>query len=92
MGMRELDGQVMNAWGLFSEYVAASELDGRTRELAEKLAGAPRAAVRGTKASLNLLIARGVHEADLEVAQRLRAQAASSPERKAALERRRAKQ
>ena len=89
LGMRELDGQAINAWGLFSEYTTEAELDTRTRQAAERLATSPRAAVRGTKASLNLLIARGVDDADLAMAQSLRAEAASSPERKEALDRRR---
>ena len=76
-------------WGLVNFAAEPSELDEQVRMAAEKLATSPRAAVIGTKASLNLLIARAIHEADLEVAQRLRAEAAASSERKEALERRR---
>jgi hypothetical protein len=63
----------------------------RVSGLADKLAGSPRTAVRGTKASVNLLVARQVNADDFNKAQRLRAAAAASPERKDALERRRQK-
>ncbi|HKC83848.1 MAG TPA: enoyl-CoA hydratase/isomerase family protein, partial [bacterium] len=89
LGMDELNLGGAEAWGLVNFPAAQSELDARTREVAEKLAQAPRTAVRGTKASLNLLVARGINEDDLARAQQLRADAFSSPERKEALDRRR---
>jgi enoyl-CoA hydratase/carnithine racemase len=91
LGMQELDGVSAHAWGLVSELVAPAELDARVKAIARRLARAPRAAARGTKASLNLLAARAVAEDDLERAQALRAEAASSPERAEALRRRRQK-
>jgi enoyl-CoA hydratase/carnithine racemase len=59
--------------------------------IAHRLARAPLAAARGTKASLNLLAARAVVPEDLHRAQALRAEAASSPERLEALRRRQKK-
>ena len=91
LGMRELDSDTANAWGLFTDRCEPNELDGRVQGLAEKLAQAPRTAVRGTKASLNLLVARQVNTEDFTHAQRLRTAAAASPERKEALDRRRKK-
>jgi enoyl-CoA hydratase len=89
LGMRELDAETANAWGIFTERCEAAELDARVNGLAGKLATSPRTAVRGTKASLNLLGARQVNQEDFTNAQRLRAAAAASPERKEDLERRR---
>jgi len=91
LGMDELDLGSAEAWGLVNFSAPQPELDARTRDLAEKLAQAPRAAVRGTKASLKLLVARAIQEADLARAQQLRADAFASPERKEALNRRRRK-
>ena len=91
VGMRELDAETADAWGLFSEMCEPSELDARVRGLAERLATSPRTAMRGTKASLNLLVSRQVNADDFTQAQQLRAAAAASPERKEALERRRKK-
>ena len=91
LGMRELDAETADAWGIFTELCELRELDSRVNGLAEKLATSPRTAVRGTKASLNLLVARQVNVDDLDSAQRLRTAAAASPERKEALERRRKK-
>jgi enoyl-CoA hydratase/carnithine racemase len=91
LGMRELDAETANAWGIFSGVCEPKDLDARVRDLAERLATSPRTAVRGTKASLNLLVARQVNVSDLTQAQELRAAAAASPERKEALERRRKK-
>jgi enoyl-CoA hydratase/carnithine racemase len=91
VGMRELDAETADAWGIFSELCEASELDARVLALAERLGTSPRTAVRGTKVSLNLLVARQVNADDFTSAQRLRAAAAASPERKEALERRRKK-
>jgi 2-(1,2-epoxy-1,2-dihydrophenyl)acetyl-CoA isomerase len=88
LGMPELDGPRAYAWGLVTGVVPASDIDARVHDLAHKLATSPRAAVRGTKASLNLLAARGAVGDDLSVAQRLRAAAAASPERQEALKRR----
>jgi enoyl-CoA hydratase/carnithine racemase len=74
------------AWGLVTEVAPAAAIDGRTRDLAEMLAAAPRIAVEGTKASL-VLAARGLSREDaLEQSGRLRLRAATSPERRAALE------
>lgn len=91
LGMQELDGERAYAWGLVTELAPADELDARLQGLAGKLARAPRAAVRGTKASLNLLAARGLDAVDLESARGLRAEAAASPERLEALRRRQKK-
>lgn len=89
LAMPELNGETAFAWGLATELVPATEIDRRIEAIARRLATAPRAAVRGTKASLNLLAARGLAADDLALAQKLRAEAASSPERREALERRR---
>ncbi len=91
LAMPQLDGQRAYAWGLVTELVAASEIDSRIQALAERIASSPRAAVEGTKASLNLLAARGMVAADLKQAQRLRTRAAASPERREALVRRQKK-
>ena len=91
LGMQELDGERAHAWGLVTELVAASEVDARVNALATQLARAPRTAVRGTKASLGLLAARGIDADDLEHARSLRAEAAASPERLEALRRRQKK-
>lgn len=91
LGMRELGADDAHAWGLVTEVVPETEIDARVREVAQKLAAAPQAAVRGTKASLNLLATRGAQAKDVAFAQRLRATAAASPERQEALKRRRAK-
>ena len=91
LGMGELDGKTALAWGLVTEVVEVSDLDARVAIAAQKLATAPRAAVRGTKASLNLLAARGAATEDIAIAQRLRAVAAASPERQEALKRRQQK-
>ena len=81
LGMRVLDAATCLEWGLVTEVVDPQQIEGRTRSMAERLAVAPRAAVSGTKASLNL---PGAAEAN-----KLRALAASSPERREALARRR---
>ena len=91
LAMPELDGERAHAWGLVTELVPATDVDARIEKVAARLASAPRAAVRGTKASLNLLAARGVAGEDLGRAQALRAEAAASPERQEALRRRQKK-
>ena len=91
LGMPQLDAETAYLWGLVTEVVPGADLDARIGAVAERLATSPRAAVRGTKASLNLIERRGVAGEDLVEAQQLRATAASSPERLAALQRRRAK-
>jgi enoyl-CoA hydratase/carnithine racemase len=91
LAMPELDSEAAYRWGLVTEVVPASEIDNRVRALAEKLAVSPRPAVHGTKASLNLLERRGVAGEDLLQAQQLRAAAAASPERQAAVKRRQKK-
>jgi enoyl-CoA hydratase len=88
LGMPELDSEKAYLWGLVTEVVAAADLDARVQAVAEKLARSPRAAVEGTKASLNLLDRRAVTGEDLAQAHELRAHAAASPERKQAVERR----
>jgi enoyl-CoA hydratase/carnithine racemase len=72
------------AWGLVTEVVPAAGIEARTRELAEKLAAAPRSAVEGTKASL-LLAASRITGDVLEQSGRWRRRAAASPERRSAL-------
>ena len=89
LGMEELDYESARSWGLLNLVTEQPDLDQRIGMLAEKLATSPRAAVRGTKASLALLAARMVNAEDMHVAQRLRAEAAGSPERREALSRRR---
>lgn len=91
LGMPQIDAEKAYLWGLVTEVVPAAELDSRVQAVAGRLATSPRAAVRGTKASLSLIERRGVAGEDLLEAQQLRALAASSPERLAALQRRRAK-
>jgi enoyl-CoA hydratase len=91
LAMPELDGAKAYEWGLVTELVPATEVDRRIEGVARRLATAPRAAVRGTKASLNLIAARGLAPEDMMQAQRLRAEAAGSPERLEAVRRRRAK-
>lgn len=91
LAMPQLNAEAAYQWGLVSEVVDASEIDDRVHALAQKLAGAPRAAVRGTKASLRLLEARGMTADVLAEAQQLRASAAASPERQEALRRRQKK-
>jgi enoyl-CoA hydratase len=88
LGMRDLDAATALAWGLLTEVVDAAEIDARVQAMAERLAAAPRPAVRGTKASLNLRMARSVAPEDQVEANRLRAVAAGSLERKEALARR----
>ena len=88
LAMPELDAGRALAWGLVSEVVPASEIAARVAHLAERLAKSPPAAVRGTKASLNLLAARAALAEDVQRAQQLRAHAAGSPERRDAVRRR----
>jgi enoyl-CoA hydratase len=91
LDMRELDATTADQWGILTEVCDPADVDSRVRALAEKLATSPRTAVRGTKASLNLIVARQVNAEDLSRAQELRAAAAASPERREALDRRRQK-
>lgn len=88
LAMPELDAARAYAWGLVTEVVPVAELGARVAELSEKLATSPPAAVRGTKASLNLLAVRAASVEDLERAQQLRTHAAASPERRDAVKRR----
>ena len=88
LGMPELGASAAYLWGLVTEVVPAGELDARIAEMAERLAKAPRPAVEGTKASLNLLDRRAVAGEDLAQAHELRTRAASSPERKEAVAKR----
>jgi len=74
------------AWGLVTEVVPAAGIEARTRELAEMLAAAPRSAIEGTKASLVLASRRPAASDALEQSGRWRRRAATSPERRAALE------
>jgi enoyl-CoA hydratase len=91
LGMRGLDAPTALAWGLLTEVVAAAEIDARVREMAERIATAPRPAVQGTKAILNLRVARSMAGEDLLEANRLRRHAAMSPQRFEALMRRKKK-
>ena len=88
LGMKELDGATAYAWGLLTEVADGSSIDARVHDLAQRLAVAPREAVRGTKASLNLRMARSIAPGDQAEANRLRAVAASSADRQEALKRR----
>ncbi len=89
--MPELDAERAYGWGLVTEVVAEAEIDRHVQGLAERLAAAPRAAVTGTKVSLNLLERRAISGEDLLQAQQIRADAAARPERKEALKRRQKK-
>jgi enoyl-CoA hydratase/carnithine racemase len=82
LAMPVLDGETAHRWGLVTEVVAPSQIDKRVEELAEKLAASPRAAVQGTKVSLNLLERRAIAGEDILQAQLLRARAAATPERR----------
>lgn len=88
LGMPVLDAGKAYEWNLITEIVPARELDGRVDAVARKLAAAPQAAVRGTKASLNLIEGRGAVSEDAERAHQFRVAAAASPEREEALRRR----
>jgi enoyl-CoA hydratase len=88
LAMPELDAERAAAWGLVTEVSRGSEIDNRVQALAQNLAAAPRTAVRGTKASLDLLARRGISGEDLLLAQQLREAAAASPERRDAVSRR----
>ena len=88
LAMPELDAERAHQWGLVTEILPASQVPKRVQELAEKLATSPLAAVKGTKASLNLIAARAIVGEDLQKAQQVRAQAAASPERNEAVRRR----
>lgn len=89
LGMQELDAGAADAWGLLTRRAEGADIDQHVQAIAQRLATSPRSAVRGTKASLNLLLARAIDAGDLAEAQRLRAAAATSPERREALSRRR---
>jgi enoyl-CoA hydratase/carnithine racemase len=91
LGMQELDAAAAHAWGLLTEIVDVGLIASRAQSLAQRLALSPRSAVRGTKASLNLRIARAVAPEDAARANEIRAAAASSPERREALRSRRKK-
>jgi len=82
LAMPVLDGETAHRWGLVTEVVAPSQIDKRVEELAEKLVASPRAAVQGTKVSLNLLERRAIAGEDILQAQLLRARAAATPERR----------
>jgi enoyl-CoA hydratase/carnithine racemase len=88
LAMPELDAGKAAAWGFVTEVSPGPEIDNRVNALAEKLAASPRTAVRGTKASLDLLARRAVSGEDLLLAQQLRSAAAASPERLEAVARR----
>jgi enoyl-CoA hydratase len=88
LAMLELDAERAAAWGLVTEVLPGSEIDNRVHALAERLAASPRTAVRGTKASLDLLARRAIAGEDLLLAQQVRAAAAASPERREAVTRR----
>src|SRR6266849_3974948 len=88
LAMPELDAEHAAAWGLVTEVSPGSEIDNRVHALAEMLAASPRTAVRGTKASLDLLARRAISGDDLVLAQQLRAEAAASPQRLEAVTRR----
>jgi enoyl-CoA hydratase/carnithine racemase len=85
LAMPVLDAETAHRWGLVTEVVAPSQIDKRVEELAEKLAASPRAAVQGTKVSLNLLERRAIAGEDILQAQLLRARAAATPERREAV-------
>ena len=88
LAMPELDAETAQRWGLLTEVVPAALLDDRVQAIAEMLAAAPRPAIQGTKASLNLLERRAIAGEDLLQAQQLRTSAAASPERREAVTRR----
>lgn len=88
LAMPQLDASQAYTWGLVSEVVPAEQLDGRIGAITERLASAPRPAVRGTKASLRLIEDRALAADDVAAAHTLRAAAAGSPERRDAIKRR----
>jgi enoyl-CoA hydratase/carnithine racemase len=85
LAMPVLDADTALAWGLVTELVPAQGLAHRAEGLAAALAGAPRSAVRGTKASLRRLADRSLHPQDLAEVDQWRTEAARSPERAQAL-------
>jgi enoyl-CoA hydratase/carnithine racemase len=86
LAMPRLDARAALEWGLVTEVVPAAGVEARTRALAQALATAPRSAIRGTKASLVMAARSLVREEDLERAAGWRRTAATSEERRTALD------
>ena len=86
LAMPRLDARAALEWGLVTEVVAAADIEARTRVMAEAIAGAPKSAIRGTKASLVMAARSLIRDGDLERAAGLRRAAATSEERRAALD------
>jgi enoyl-CoA hydratase/carnithine racemase len=86
LGMPRLNAKDALDWGLVTEVVPADAVEERTRAVAEALAAAPRSAVQGTKASLVMAARSMIAEVDLDRATDLRRRAATSTERREALD------
>jgi len=86
LAMPTLGASEAIGWGLVSEVVPASEVEGRTRALALQIADSPRSAVEGTKSSLVMAGRALIDEGALERAAAWRLRAATSPERRVALD------
>jgi enoyl-CoA hydratase/carnithine racemase len=86
LAMPRLDATAALEWGLVTEVVAAASIEERTRDLAQAIAAAPRSAIQGTKASLVMAARSLIGEAELERATALRRSAATSEERRTALD------
>jgi enoyl-CoA hydratase/carnithine racemase len=86
LAMPTIDASAALAWGLVSEVIPTDEVEVRTRAVAQLVADAPRSAVEGTKASLVMAAQSLVDAGALDRASGLRRRAATSPERRAALE------
>jgi enoyl-CoA hydratase/carnithine racemase len=84
--MPRLDAKAALEWGLVTEVVAAADIEERTRAVAQAIAAAPRSAVHGTKASLAMAARSQIRDGDLERVAGWRRTAATSEERRAALE------
>jgi enoyl-CoA hydratase/carnithine racemase len=73
-------------WGLVTEVVPAAGIEDRTRTVAQTIAAAPRSAVQGTKASLAVAARSLIRDGDLERVAGWRRTAATSEERRTALD------
>lgn len=81
-----LDARAALEWGLVTEVVAAADVEERTRAVAQAISAAPRSAIRGTKASLVMAARSLIRDGDLERSAGWRRTAATSEERRTALD------
>jgi enoyl-CoA hydratase/carnithine racemase len=86
LAMPRLDARAALEWGLVTEVVAATSIEERTRVVASAIAAAPRSAIQGTKASLVMAARSLIRDGDLERVAGWRRTAATSEERRTALE------